>query len=210
MEQQQAATEKLDVDNFKIFSMQTYRYLFVRPWTLKEGAVVIAIIFTIMMGVTKAGWGVSFPYGIWMGKILMLLGISAEALGNFTHMAVENYSVPFFEQHMSVQNFGIITGAVIYLLTAGKFFEGITAEWDLGKRDVALYALGGICMGFGTRLANGCNVGALYTPIANFSLSGWVFLLTMIVGGIISNRMFFDCPLYSQKSQEAQQETIDA
>lgn len=202
MEQQQAAREQLDVDNFKIFSAQTYRYLFVRPWTLKEGAIIIAIIFTIMTGITRAGWGVSFPYGVWFGKVLMLFGISAEALGNFTHMAAENFTEPFFQQHISVQNFGIIAGAVIYLLTAGKFFDGITAEWDLSRRDVILYALGGILMGFGTRLANGCNVGALYTPIANFSLSGWIFLVVMVIGGIVSNRLLFDCPLYSRESQQ--------
>ncbi|MFW6267324.1 MAG: YeeE/YedE thiosulfate transporter family protein, partial [Halanaerobium sp.] len=43
-------------------------------------------------------------------------------------------------------------------------------------------------MGFGTRVAQGCNVGALYTPISNFSLSGWVFLIFMIIGGVISNK----------------------
>ena len=42
-------------------------------------------------------------------------------------------------------------------------------------------------MGFGTRLANGCNVGALYTPIANFSLSGWIFLIFLVLGGVIGN-----------------------
>ena len=43
-------------------------------------------------------------------------------------------------------------------------------------------------MGFGTRLANGCNVGALYTPIANFSLSGWIFLIVMVIGGVMGNK----------------------
>jgi uncharacterized protein len=43
-------------------------------------------------------------------------------------------------------------------------------------REGLVFALGGLSMGIGTRLANGCNVGALYTPIANFSLSGWISL----------------------------------
>lgn len=42
-------------------------------------------------------------------------------------------------------------------------------------------------MGFGTRMSNGCNVGALYTPIANFSLSGWIFFIFIVVGGIMGN-----------------------
>ena len=42
-------------------------------------------------------------------------------------------------------------------------------------------------MGFGTRLSNGCNVGALYTPIVEFSLSGWVYLVVVVLGGFIGN-----------------------
>jgi uncharacterized membrane protein YedE/YeeE len=42
-------------------------------------------------------------------------------------------------------------------------------------------------MGFGTRLSNGCNVGALYTPIANFSLSGWIFFVFLAAGAVLGN-----------------------
>lgn len=62
------------------------------------------------------------------------------------------------------------------------------SEMHLSKRELVLFALGGLAMGFGTRLANGCNVGALYTPIAQFSLSGWIFLIFMVVGGIVGNK----------------------
>ncbi len=41
---------------------------------------------------------------------------------------------------------------------------------------MALYAMGGILMGLGTRLAN-------------FSLSGWVFFAALIGGGIFGNRV---------------------
>ena len=50
------------------------------------------------------------------------------------------------------------------------------------------YVSGGLLMGFGTRLSNGCNVGALYTPIANFSFSGWIFLAALVTGGVLGNK----------------------
>ena len=192
MEQKQDQREQLEAENFKLFSAKTYRYIFVRPWTLKEGAIVITIIFTLLMGVTRAGWGASQPYGIWMGKIFMLFGVSAESVAKFTKMSAEVFKTPFFQHQISVQNFGIIVGTIIYLLTAGKFMNGITSEWDITKKQALIFAFGGITMGLGTRLANGCNVGALYTPIANFSLSGWIFLIAMIIGGIVSNKIFFN------------------
>jgi uncharacterized membrane protein YedE/YeeE len=52
---------------------------------------------------------------------------------------------------------------------------------------VALFAVGGILLGIGTRLSMGCNVGALYTPIAQFSLAGWLYLVVLFAGGWIGN-----------------------
>lgn len=206
MENQQEQIEKLDIKNFKLFSAETYNHIFVKPWTLKQGAVVISIIFALLMGVTKAGWGASTPYGIWMGKVLMLFGISAETLANFSKISADVFKLPFFQHQISVQNFGIITGAVIYLLTAGKFKESFSSEWNINKKEAFLYAIGGITMGLGTRFANGCNVGALYTPIANFSLSGWIFLISMVVGGVISNKIFFKFPEDTDQSDSHEEQ----
>ncbi len=189
MEKVQDENEVLDTKNYELLSETTYNRLFVKPWTLVQGAVVISVLFALLMGITKAGWGASTPYGLWFGKFLMIFGISPESLASFTQMPAKAYIVPFFEHAVSVQNFGILIGTSIYLLTAGKFKKTFMSEMHITVREVLLYALGGITMGLGTRLANGCNVGALYTPIANFSLSGWIFLIFMVVGGIVGNTL---------------------
>ncbi len=186
-EKEQDQVETYDSKDYKLLSETNYNRIFVKPWTLVQGAVVISILFALLMGVTKAGWGASTPYGIWFGKVLMLFGISPESLASFTHMPAKVFALPFFEHGVSVQNFGILVGTAIYLLTAGKFKKTFMSEMHITGREVLLFALGGMTMGVGTRLANGCNVGALYTPIANFSLSGWIFLIFMVVGGIIGN-----------------------
>lgn len=186
LEIMQDQLKPMDVKTFKLFSAQTYEHLFVKPWTLREGAVGLALLFMLLMGVTKAGWGASTPYGIWVGKLFMLFGMSPESIANFTHMSADTFTLPFFKHGASVQNFGIIVGALIYLLTAGQFAQAFKSGLRMKKKEAAVFALGGICMGFGTRLANGCNVGALYSPIANLSLSGWIFLVFMVIGGILS------------------------
>lgn len=187
MERIQDNKEVLDTKNYKLLSKETYNRLFVKPWTLVQGAVVISILFTLLMGVTKGGWGASTPYGIWFGKFLMIFGVSPESLQSFTKIPAKAYMQPFFQNAVSVQNFGILIGTIIYLLTSGKFIKSFMSEMNITVKDSLLYALGGITMGLGTRFANGCNVGALYTPIANFSLSGWVFLIFMTLGGIAGN-----------------------
>nr|WP_243281512.1 YeeE/YedE family protein [Clostridium sp. D53t1_180928_C8] len=179
-----------DNEEFKLFSKKTYEILFVRPWTLGIGAVVIGGIFTLLMGVTKAGWGASTPYGFWFGRLLVMLGVSPEKLAEFSGKSVEMFTAPFFSNGMNVQNTGIILGTLIALLLAGSFTKTFKAGLAISFKEAIIYIVGGFAMGFGTRLSNGCNVGALYTPIANFSLSGWIFLVFLVLGGILGNIVF--------------------
>ena len=187
MEKIQDEVVPFDARDYSLSSEATYDRMFIKPWTLVQGAVAITLLFALLMGVTKSGWGASTPYGLWFGKVLMIFGVSAESLASFGKMKPDGFLQPFFQNAVSVQNFGILLGTVIYLLTAGKFSATFMSEMKITFKEVLLFAMGGLTMGFGTRLANGCNVGALYTPIANFSLSGWVFLIVMVIGGVAGN-----------------------
>lgn len=194
MEMEQENRKKFDAASFKLFNAETYEHIFVKPWTLIEGAIILTILFTILFSVTKAGWGASTPHGIFMGKLLMLFGVSPETLANFTKMPATAYSTPFFQNEGLVQNFGIVVGTILYLMTAGKFVKSFKSGLRIPAREALFYGFGGITMGLGTRLANGCNVGALYSPIAELSLSGWIFLVFMVLGAIVSEKMFFKFP----------------
>ncbi|MCU9814285.1 YeeE/YedE family protein [Paraclostridium sp. AKS73] len=179
-----------DDKQFKLFSQKTYDILFVRPWTLGMGAVVIGGIFILLMGVTKAGWGASTPYGFWFGRLLVAFGMSPESIASFAGKPVEMFTGPFFQNAINVQNVGIILGTLIALLLSGSFIKTFKEGLSITFKEALIYVIGGFAMGFGTRLSNGCNVGALYTPIANFSLSGWIFLVFLVVGGIIGNIVY--------------------
>lgn len=178
---------KTKVADVKLFSKEMYEILFVKPWQMRTGAIVIAAIFTLLMGITKAGWGASTIYGFWFGKVLMLFGVASDSLASFTHYPAGFFETSIFANPVSVQNIGIVIGTLITLLLAGSFKSTFFSEMKVKPFEIVLFAIGGLFMGFGTRLANGCNVGALYTPIANFSLSGWIFLVFLIAGGIIGN-----------------------
>ncbi|WP_461219156.1 YeeE/YedE family protein [Lapidilactobacillus salsurivasis] len=188
-ERAQDANYENKVAEFELKSDHTYDVLFTRPWTLKQGAVGLTIIFILMMALTKSGWGASTPYGFWFGKVLNIFGVSGASLAAFTHQSAEVFTGSWLSNAMTVQDFGIFLGAAVFILTSGLFKETIHAVPSLTVKTTVMYALGGFTMGFGTRLANGCNVGALYSPIAQFSLSGWIFLIVLVLGGIIGNRV---------------------
>jgi hypothetical protein len=171
----------------KMTSAALYDVLFCKPWTLQQGAVGLAVLFTVLMAATQAGWGASGPYGIWFGKLLLLLGVSPESIAGFTHMSARAFTAPFLSNEITVQNLGIILGALFFVLTAGLFKNSLGNFKTLKIKQGLIYCAGGFLMGFGTRLSNGCNVGALFTPIAQFSLSGWIFFIVLVGGGILGN-----------------------
>jgi len=185
-EKEQLESKPSNLGEHPFFSAETYEALFIKRWSMTTGVAVIVVLFTLLMGVTGSGWGASTPFGLWFGRLLIAVGVEPAAIAAFTLRPEAAFTMPFFSHSVSVQNVGIILGSVVSLLLAGRFFNGIS-RMRLGGSEAAMLVVAGLAMGFGTRLANGCNVGALFTPIANFSLSGWVFLVVMVLGGILGN-----------------------
>ena len=73
---------------------------------------------------------------------------------------------------------GIVLGALVASASAGA--------WVLHRRIPTRLALGavvgGVLMGYGARIAFGCNIGAYFGGIASFSLHGWVWGLLALLG----------------------------
>ena len=190
-EKLQASAYEYDLTKAKFFSRDTYYHIFVKPFTLKEGAVGLTILFTVLLAVFKSEWGASTPYGLWVARVLITFGVDPEKIMIFANTTMGGaFETPLLEQAVSVQDIGICLGAVVYMLLAGEFIASVKEAMSITPKEAFWYVVGGFTMGFGTRLAQGCNAGALYSPIAAFSLSGWVFLPFMVLGGILGNRVY--------------------
>jgi len=164
-----------------------FEKLFINPWKMYVSVLAISSIFTFLLYFSHKGWSASSALGIWFGKFLMLFGVKAESLSTFTSKDVALFIEPLTSHTTSMQNIGIVLGSVTALLIAGVFKEKFIAGLKITPKGLFTFALGGFLMGIGTRLSNGCNVGALYTPIAEFSLSGWVYLVFVVGGGVVGN-----------------------
>jgi len=168
----------------KLFS---YESLFIKPWSMKFSAVVVGLLFVTLLEVSHKGWSATSPFGAWFAKILILVGVDVESISEYTTRSISFFNTPLLESGTSLQNFGIILGTVIALLLAGTFSQKFITGLKITRLAFIIYAFGGFSMGFGTRLSNGCNVGALFTPIAEFSLSGWLYLIFVVAGGFAGN-----------------------
>lgn len=173
-----------------IENMTLSEKLLLKPWTLKTGAVGLTICFVLLMGITKGGWGASTPYGVWFGKFINIFGVSTQSLASFTHLPETTFSMPWLANPITVQDLAIFFGSLIFILTSGLWSETIHSVTKLNNKNTIIFAIGGLTMGLGTRMANGCNVGALYSPIAELSLSGWIYFVFLVLGAIIGNKLY--------------------
>lgn len=75
---------------------------------------------------------------------------------------------------------GIILGALIFALLNREFGfkKPMGGAWVLGLS-------GGILMGFGSRVALGCNIGGFFIRVAGGDPSGWLFFIGMIISAFI-------------------------
>ena len=174
----------IEAKEYKFFSKETYHKLFVERWSFVKGGVLIAMMFLFIMNTTGSSWGASGPYTFWGVWVLQKLGVTFSSPA--FEGVVKTVDAGLMNNAGSIRNIGIVVGAAIAFLLAGRF----KFDFDFKFKDAAYYALGGLLMGYGAKVGGGCNVGALYSGISNFSLSGWLFMVSLIIGGMIALKLF--------------------
>ncbi|MBF3229532.1 YeeE/YedE thiosulfate transporter family protein, partial [Pseudomonas sp. L01] len=60
---------------------------------------------------------------------------------------------------------------------------------DIPRRSLAAAVIGGLLLGYGARLAYGCNIGAYFSGIASGSLHGWLWLVAAFAGNSVGVRV---------------------
>lgn len=172
------------VANFsaKILRENTTEQLIHGPWPLWWGVIGLTILSLVTLLLAGYPWSITFAFGLWGSKIWAALGgdVSSWAYwsGGYPAKAL-NQSV--LADITTVMNFGIIAGAMLAAALAGKYApkDKVTA-----KRFMTA-VIGGLLLGYGARLAFGCNIGGLLGGIASGSLHGWLWLVAGFSGGIV-------------------------
>ena len=114
-------------------------------------------------------WGVTAGFALWGAKLLDATGIQVADWAYWQGWRKDQLASSVFADRTSVMNFGIVLGAMAAASMAGRF----APVWRLSHRDIATAALGGLLMGYGARLAYGCNIGAFLGGIVSGSMHGW-------------------------------------
>jgi len=156
--------------------------MLIGPWPLWWGVAGLAVLNLLTLLVAGHPWSITFAFGLWGAKLWAAVGGDP---GAWTYWSSgypsKALSSSVLADTTSIMNFGIILGAVLASALAGTFAPAAKI-----KRNRFIAAvIGGLLLGYGARLAFGCNIGALLGGIASGSLHGWLWLVAGFAGSLV-------------------------
>ena len=162
------------------------------PWPLVWGAIALALLNYATLALAGRPWGITSAFALWGAKAASGLGVDVASWG-FWQMPgnAKALAAPVWEDITSVMDIGIILGALLAAGLAGRFAPSL----KIPARSLVAAVIGGLLLGYGSRLAYGCNIGAYFSGIASGSLHGWVWLVAAFIGNSVGVRlrpMFFE------------------
>ncbi|MEB0079711.1 YeeE/YedE family protein [Pseudomonas sp. CCI3.2] len=149
------------------------------PWPLVWGAIGLALLNYATLALAGRPWGITSAFALWGAKVASGLGVDVgswvfwQLPGNAKALAA-----PVWEDVTSVMDIGIMLGALLAAGLAGRFAPNL----KIPARSLIAAVIGGLLLGYGSRLAYGCNIGAYFSGIASGSLHGWVWLVAAFIG----------------------------
>ena len=162
-----------------------YKSFFIDGWSVGLGGAVLGGLAVIMFIVKK-------PFGVTGGifeltnTALVETGIGPQVLKGLDDLGgcIGSGGETLLTAGIAM-TFGTVVGSVIGSTASGEFKLRIPPTPVRYLQGIG----GGIFMGYGSGLAIGCTIGALFSSIPSLSLSGWVFGLSLTLGSFIGTKI---------------------
>lgn len=162
-------------------------------WTFLTGGIVLALLAVVVVLMSGQTWGITFGYTLWGAKIATGLGFD---LAQWTFpgddrafwaagWAQAALAESVFINTTSVMAIGTLLGAALASALSGNW----APSFRLPLKSILGAVLGGLLLGYGARLAFGCNIGALFSGIISGSLHGWLWLISGFAGTILGVKL---------------------
>ncbi|MBU2360222.1 MAG: YeeE/YedE family protein [Alphaproteobacteria bacterium] len=151
-------------------------------------ALTLAALAVANLMVAGQPWGVVYGLGLWAAKGATALG--ADLSGSAFYAAVgsaERLNASVLTDYTSLTNFGMIAGAFgVAAWRSGGLSQPLPSY---PTRAWIVTIIAGLLLGYSSRLAFGCNVGAFFSGIGTGSLHGWVWFAAAFAGAFLGIRI---------------------
>jgi uncharacterized membrane protein YedE/YeeE len=156
------------------------------PWPLVAGAIALVLLNFATLALSGRPWGVTSAFALWGAKAASAIGIDTASWTYWSTKAnAAAVAAPVSHDVTSVMDIGIVLGAMLAAALAGRY----APVWRLPLRSFVAAVVGGLLLGYGARLAYGCNIGAYFSGIVSGSLHGWLWLVAAFAGNVFGTRL---------------------
>lgn len=176
------------------------------PWPLVAGALGLALVNIATLVLAGRPWGVTSAFALWGAKALMAIGVPVQSWPYWSAPAQKAaLEASVMADVTTVMNAGIVLGALAAAMLAGRF----SPAWRASGRSLAAALVGGLLLGYGARVAYGCNIGAYFSGVASGSVHGWLWLVAAFAGNALGVRLrpMCDLPVESRYGKRPIQKT---
>ncbi|WP_211310416.1 YeeE/YedE family protein [Pontivivens insulae] len=154
-------------------------------WSIWTGAVLLAAVTLAFLLITGRPWGITYGFAVWGAQAVDSLGADPLTWTYWSGWRSGHVEGGPLSSRTNASNVGIILGALIAACVAGRF----APKWQLSGRDLMTAIIGGLLMGYGARLAYGCNIGAYLGGLTSGSLHGVWWLIWGFAGSFLGTRL---------------------
>ncbi|WP_250503253.1 MULTISPECIES: YeeE/YedE family protein [unclassified Caballeronia] len=156
------------------------------PWPLVAGGIALAVLNFATLALSGRPWGITSAFALWGAKAAALFGVDTASWPYWMSKAnAAALAAPISHDVTSVMDIGIVLGAMLAAALAGRY----APVWRVPMRSLIAAIVGGLLLGYGARLAYGCNIGAYFSGIVSGSLHGWLWLVAAFFGNVVGTRL---------------------
>lgn len=172
----------------KIENKNGWKAIYKGPWSLLAGALLLAVMNALVLMINGKPWGITSAFALWGAKFVQLFGVDPTEWAYWQDPAkLKALKSPLYQDTTTVMDISLMFGALLAAAFAGRYAKPI--QWKRPSRMTIGALIGGLLMGYGARLAFGCNIGAYFSGIASFSVHGWIWFVFAFLGSIIGVKL---------------------
>ena len=150
------------------------------PWPLAWAALALALLNAATLVLAGRPWGITQAFATWGSLVGEAAGLADPVFWPYWEdpTRVDLLHRPLVQDATTLMNVGLMLGAGLAAALAGRFAPG----WRIGWGPLLAAVLGGLMLGYGARMAFGCNISAFFSGVASGSLHGWLWILAALPG----------------------------
>lgn len=149
------------------------------PWSWWKTGLVLGGLSLLLLLAAGHPWSITWAFTLWAAKVAVWFGWNPASApfwqGGFQEHALQS---SVFQDSTSLMDMGLILGVFAAAWSAGQ----LVFRLKVSARTLLAALAGGLLMGYGSRIAYGCNIGAFVSGISSTSLHGWLWILLALPG----------------------------